>query len=297
MSSLPVSQLVLLFAAGSFYVAASIAGMLQLLASSSDFRRVIISAITCGAALLLAMLVLRAVEISAIPLTGVFESTVLLVLICSTSAIVLVRKIRGIWFGSVAAWLIFGIDIIAVALAVPASRPGAAAATPWAIIHGITMICAAAAAAFAAAAALLYLGGAAALKRKKLFKVLGKLPSLETLESICARGVIVSIALIAAGLGGGMAMAAANSGTLGIGIRQWLSDPKSVCVIGALIVLASAAMLRRRRVVGGKGLSLATLLAFFLLIWAVVGSTVFCGSRHDFRRPHSPGSRVGTPLS
>ena len=124
------------------------------------------------------MLVFRAAEIKAIPLTGLFESMIVLTIVFGLVYLFLSLAIRQVWFGSIMAWAILAMILLTGIVAKPASEPLAIAATPWAIVHGIMMVLSGASIAFATASALLYLLSNRKLKQKRLTQVLGRVPNL-----------------------------------------------------------------------------------------------------------------------
>ncbi len=137
---------------------------------------------------------------------------------------------------------------------------------------------------FATASALLYLLGSRKLKRKKLSEVLGRVPNIEKLEQMTLFGIEVGFVLLTFGLVSGIGMAAANSAALGIPAHAWLTDAKIVLVTVVWALLGIVLALRHLIKLRGKKVAYATLLAFFLIVFAIVGTTVFCGTKHDFAK-------------
>jgi hypothetical protein len=77
-------------------------------------------------------------------------------------------------------------------------------------------------------------------------------------------------------------MAAVNSAALGISAHAWLTDSKIVLIIVVWALLGIILALRHLITLKGKKMAYVTLLVFFLIVFAIVGTTVFCGTKHDF---------------
>jgi ABC-type uncharacterized transport system permease subunit len=210
------------------YLAASVIGILQLSAGGEKYKRLLSPLVCLAVILTTALLILRAVALKGIPLTGVFESMIVLALAFSLIYLFLSVTVRQIWFGSVMVWAILVIVVLAATVAEPAVEVHAAAGTGWAVAHGIAMILGGAAVTFAAASAFLYLLGRRKLKRKQILQVLGKVPNIEKLEQMNLLGIRVGLALIAVGLLSGLGLAVTGSEALGIAVQQWAADAKIV---------------------------------------------------------------------
>jgi ABC-type uncharacterized transport system permease subunit len=178
-------------------------------------------------------------------------------------------------------WVILGLIILAATVAEPASEAHIAASTPWAIVHGLSMILSGAAAMLATASATLYLFGRIKLKQKKVLQVLGKVPNLEKLERMNIFGLKACFVLMTFGFASGIGLAATSS-SLNMTASDWLTDPKIVLIaliwllLGFIMVLWHTVKLRE------KFIAYVTIVTFALILFAVVGTSVFCGSSHDF---------------
>jgi ABC-type uncharacterized transport system permease subunit len=189
--------------------------------------------------------------------------------------------LQQVWFGSVMVWVIFGLITLAASIAEPASEAHTEASTPWAIVHGFTMILSGAAAMLATASAVLYLLGRQKLKQKRVLQVLGKVPNLEKLERLNIFGLKTCFVLMTFGFASGIGLAATSS-SLNMTASDWLTDPKIVLIaliwllLGLIMILWHTVKLRK------KIIAYVTLVTFALILFAVVGTSVFCGSSHDF---------------
>ena len=136
------------------------------------------------------------------------------------------------------------------------------------------MALASAAAMLATASAVLYLYSRRKLKRKDLLGVLGKVPNIEKLERMNLFGVKSCFIMLTFGLVSGFGMS--------VSLGWMLTDPKIVLIeivwllLGAILVLWKTIKLKE------KTIAYMTLVAFALILFAVVGTSIFCGTRHKF---------------
>jgi len=237
-----------------------------------------------------ALLTLRGMSIHAVPLTGLFDSLIVLALVFGILYLLLKSRLEQVWFGSVMIWAMLGIVLVAALVAKPAARARELAGTPWAVAHASAMILATASTVFAAANSALYLLGSYRLKHKRLMYVLGRIPNMETLARMNRIGVRVGFALLTAGVVGGLGLAHLD----GTGIAQWLGDVKVICIILAWILLGTLVILDRLDVLQVKVLAYGTMVAFGLLLIATIGVTVAGATRHRFSQevPAGAGQRV-----
>ena len=260
------------------FLAAAIAGVLQLLDGGKKYKRFLPPLISLAVTLEAVILILRAVSLAAIPLTGLFESMIVLTVVFGLVYLLLSSAIRQVWFGSVMAWIIFAMILMAGTVAKPASEAHEVAATPWAIGHGIAMILGGASIMFATASAFLYLLGRGKLKRKEIIQVLGRVPNIEKLEHMNLFGARISFVLLTIGLISGLGLAS----VVGTGIAGWLADGKVVCIIAAWILLGMILLLNRMLLLKGKVRAYMTIVVFVLLLFAILGVTVLGVTQHNF---------------
>ncbi|MHC4356304.1 MAG: hypothetical protein ACYS0H_26675, partial [Planctomycetota bacterium] len=78
MLKLPLPELIIFACAIAAYFGAAVAGILQLLARGERFKRFPVPLVALAVTLEAVMLIFRAVEIKAVPLTGSFESMIVL---------------------------------------------------------------------------------------------------------------------------------------------------------------------------------------------------------------------------
>ncbi len=284
MLGLPMPEIVVFLLAVLIHLAAAIIGILQLLAGGQKYKRFLSPLISLAVALEAVVLIFRAVELKAIPLTGLFESMIVLTIVFGLIYLFVSIFIQQVWFGSVMAWVILTMILMAGIVAKPASEPHEVAATPWAIAHGIAMILGGASITFATANAFLSLLGSGKLKRKEVMQVLGKVPNIEKLERMTLFGLKAGFGLITIGLVIGLGLAVLKSTALGMNFLDWLTDAKIVLIIAVWVLLGIILMLRYKVALKGRTIAYMTMVAFILILFAIVGTTIFCGTTHDFTK-------------
>jgi ABC-type uncharacterized transport system permease subunit len=225
-----------------------------------------------------ALLSLRGVFIRAVPLTGPFESLIVLALVFGVLYLLLRSAVAQVWFGAMMVWAMLGMVLAAVFVARPAARPLEVAATPWAVAHATAMILASASVVFAAANSGLYLLGSYRLKHKGIMQVLGRIPNMETLTHMNGIGVRLGFVLLTVGVISGLGMAS----LAGPGMARWLADGKVICIILAWALLGAVLVLERFGLLRVKVRAYVTMVVFVLILTATIGVTVTGATRHKF---------------
>ena len=281
MFDLPLNEMVTFVIVVAISLAAALIGILQLLPGIEKSRRFLLPLVSLALVLEAVILIFRAVAIKAIPLTGLFESMIVLTIVFGLTYLFLSLAIQRIWFSSVMVWVILVLVVLTSIVAKPASQAHAAASTPWAIAHAIAMILAGAAAMLAMVSAVLYLFARRKLKQKNLLQVLGKVPNIEKLEQLNLFGLKACFVLMTLGLASGIGLAATTT-SLDMTVYDWLTDAKIVLIsfvwflLGTILVLWKTIRLRE------KTIACVTIVAFALILFAVVGTSIFCETGHDF---------------
>ncbi|MHC4326322.1 MAG: cytochrome c biogenesis protein CcsA [Planctomycetota bacterium] len=287
MFDLPLAEMAIFILVVVICVAAAVVGILQLLRRDEKLRRSLLALVSLAITLEAVILIFRAVAIKAVPLTGLFESMIVHTIVFGLTFLFLSIAIHRVWFASVMVWVMLLLVLMAGIVAEPASQAHAAASTPWAIAHAISMILGGASAMLATASAILYLFAERKLKQKDLLNILGKVPNIEKLERMNLLGLKSCFVLMTFGLASGIGLAA-TSASLNMTAIDWLTDAKIVLIsivwllLGIIMVLWKTVKLKKKTVAH------VTLIAFALILFAVVGTSVFCGTGHDF-----VGSDVG----
>ncbi len=119
-------------------------------------------------------------------------------------------------------------------------------------------------------------------------KVVGKIPNIEKLEHMNLFGLKACFVLMTFGLVSGIGMAVLKSDTLEISNYDWLTDSKIIIIAAAWILVGMILTFRHTLALKGKSIAQITMLAFFLILFAIIGASVFCGSAHDFGSNETP---------
>lgn len=286
--SVPEATLFVLVAA--VHLAAGVLAIVQVLRRRGRHTSLLAPLISVGVALEAILLGLRGVAIRAVPLTGLFESLIVLALVFGVLCLLLHLAVGQVWLGSVMVWVTLGMVLMAGFVADPASRPQAVAATPWAIAHATAMILAAASVMFAAVSSILYLLGSRQLKRKKITHVLGRIPNMEVLGHMNRVGLGVGFALLTVGFVSGLGLVS----LLGTSVVAWLTDGKVICIMAVWILLGVVLVLDRLSLLREKARAYVTIAAFALVLLAIMGVTVAGVTRHEFSLYSFPAAPVLT---
>ncbi len=281
MFDLPLPEMAVFILVVVICFAAAVVGVLQLLRQGEKLRCSLLALVSLAVTLEAVILIFRAIAIKAVPLTGLFESMIVLTIVFGLTYLFLSIAIHRVWFSSVMAWVMLLLVLMAGIVAEPASQAHAAASTPWAIAHAIAMILGGASAMLATASAVLYLFAERKLKQKNLLHVLGKVPNIEKLERMNLLGLKSCFVLMTFGLASGIGLAA-TSASLNMTAIDWLTDSKIVLIAIVWLLLGTIMVLLKTVKLKKKTIAHVTLVAFALILFAVVGTSVFCGTGHNF---------------
>lgn len=281
MLNLPPHEMIVFVLVVVLSLAAAVVGVLQLLPGGEKSRRFLLPFVSLTITLEAVILIFRAVAIKAVPLTGLFESMIILTIVFCLTYLFFSLAIQQVWFGSVMVWVMLVLVILTGIVAKPPSHAQAAASTPWAIAHAISMILSGAAAMLATASAVLYLFARRKLKQKNLFQVLGKVPNIEKLEQMNLFGLKACFVLMTFGLAGGIGLAAIST-SLNRTVLDWLTDAKIVLISVVWLLLGTILLLWKTIKLKERTIAYVTIVAFALILFAVVGTSVFCGTGHNF---------------
>ena len=266
------------------YLAAAIVGVVQLRVRSDKAKRLLVPLVALALTLETVIMVFRAVAIKSFPLTGSFESMIVLTVVFGLIYLFFSIPIRQVWFGSAMSWVLLAATLLSALVAKPASAANRAAVTPWAIAHGVVMILGGVAIMLASASGVLYLLCNRSLKQKKVVKLLGRMPSIEQLSRINEFGLKACFVLLSLGIASGVGLAVTLSSDLEMSLSDWIVDPKVVLLLGVWLLLGIMLSLRRIGVLGTKLRMYITMVAFAIILFAIVGTTIFCGTKHDFSK-------------
>lgn len=278
MLNLPEHELIIFAASAAAYLAAAVVGILQLRAGDKRCSPFLAPLATIAAILQTILLISRAAAIKAVPLTETFESLVVLTITFTLIYLFLSMHIRHIWFGSIMVWVICSLNLLAATVAQPPSAANEFASTPWAIAHAVAMILGGAALMLATTTATLYLFATRKLKQKEVTAILGKVPNIEKLEQINLLGLKSCFVLMTFGLATGAALAISQKMTA----LDLLTDSKIVLVTTVWLLVGLVLLLWRTVKLKKKTIAHVTIIASALILFAAVGTLLFCGTWHVF---------------
>lgn len=281
MFDLPFPEMAVFILVVVISLAAAVVGILQLFSRGEKLKRSLLALVALVVSLEAVILIFRAIAIKAVPLTGLFESMIVLTIVFGMIYLFLSIAIHRVWFSSIMVWVMLLLVLMSGIIAEPASQAHEAASTPWAIAHAIAMILGGASALLATASAVLYLFAERKLKQKKLLPVLGKVPNIEKLERMNLLGLKSCFVLMTFGLASGIGLAA-TSASLNMTVIDWLTDAKIVLITVVWLLLATIMVLWKAAKLKKKTIAHATIVAFALILFAVVGTSIFCGTGHNF---------------
>lgn len=293
MSQLPLPERILFWGILISSIASAILGHYRLVREGTRTRRLLIAFVAFMVSLAAALLVFRAVSIQAFPLTGVFESMMILLILLGITFLFLSAFLRHVWFASAMAWVFLAMVLLAALVARPASVLQEEAQTPWIIVHALSMILAGAMIVFSAAMAFLYLLSAHRLKRKQISALFGKMPNLEKLESLNLLGLQFSFVAMSFGLVSGIGLAMVKSASLHLTLQDWLTDSKIVMILLGWLLLLATLLLKYGLGFRAKAMARMTLVVCFFILFAFIGSTIFCKSGHNFGLRFVPARMEG----
>jgi ABC-type uncharacterized transport system permease subunit len=242
-----------------------------------------------AAATLLALLLVEAAEIRALPLTGLLHSLVGVTLLVAVAGLAADAMFRiplvslGVSVAGVAA-------LLAALVAAPASGPAREFTSKgWIGLHIACMLVAYAAFALGCLAGILFLFAETSLKRKRHLGLVESLPSLETLGDLQARALGVGFLLFTVGLVVGYQVRRVETAFA----TDWRMDPKVIWT--GLTWLAYLGVLVARQIPWFRGRRAAFLavLGFLFVLFTYFGART---GFHVFDAPPpaaSPSSRPG----
>jgi ABC-type uncharacterized transport system permease subunit len=108
------------------------------------------------------------------------------------------------------------------------------------------------------------------------------MPSIEKLQALNLLGLRLGFIAMTFGLISGIGLVAVSSLELGMTLADWLTDSKIVLIGVSWILLLCILLLRRLLAFSAKTVAQMTLVVCFLILFAFIGSKIFCKSDHVF---------------
>lgn len=300
MFQLPLAEQVIFWVVLLLGLATALVGILQL-RKGAAWNGLVMSHLMAMTLLLEAgLLIFRATAEGAIPLTGLFESLLVLTLVFGLTYLIFGVFIQQVWFSSIASWVILVLIVLTGLAAEPAGRMRDMVPQPWALAHGSAMALGSAMTMLGAAAAILYLVGHRRLKHGQFSKVLGVVPNLENLKRLNRWALRIAFVFFSLGLVTGIGMAGMLARREEIQVGQWLGDPR---LLGALAVWLMVGLLLLGEAVHLVQFRTAAILTLLILAVLILGLILRASMKgaHDFTRTikteqvsQTPDSRGGS---
>ena len=282
MMHLPTHEIVVFLTAMVFYGVAAVLATWQLRVPKEAVTRLVVGLVSMSVCLDCVVLIFRAVSIKAIPLTGLFESMLVLTIVLALLYVLMSIGLTQVWFSAVMTWSIFTLALLAALVAEPAAVPTKMAITPWTVFHAISMLLSSGALVFSTATASLYLLSDRMLKQKRVMSILGRVPNVAWLRLANKRSLLTCLVGMTLGLVSGIGLAIVASASMDMGWADWSKDPKIVLIAFSWLLLIVISSWHTWGGLTDKALAYATIVMLFFVIFAVVGVTFFCGTRHVF---------------
>lgn len=292
MLELPTIELVIFVSVIMLYLAAALVAVYQIRIGAKKNQTILTHFFALAVVGEAVILIFRALAIKVFPLTGLFESMIVLTLVLGLLYLVLGIVIQQVWFGSVMSWLILLMIVLTAFVAHPAAKPQEIASEPWALVHGLAMILGAAMILLAVVTAYVYLLGSRRLKKKQIAKVLGIIPNIQKLERINYSALKMAFIFFSIGLITGIVGITMKAESFGTNPVSWLIDSKIISIIMVWITLAIIIISHRLKFIKGKRIAYATIIMFIWILFAFVGVNLLCNTKHSFSAQDSPAKSI-----
>jgi len=282
MFELPTNELVLFLTVIGLYLIAAVIGYLQIIRVKQKNLPILTHIFALAVVLEAVILVLRAAELKSVPLTGLFESMIMLTGILGLVYLILGMFLRQVWFGSMMSWLLAVLILLTALIARPVSDAREIATEPWVLTHALAMILSAALILLAAVCGYIYLAGRARLKQKRIVKVLGMMPNLQKMERLNLWALWAAFVLITIGMISGTVGVWLKAEFLGTQPLVWLFDSKILAIFITWLLLLVVLIARHLNFIKERIVAYASLVILIWILFALVGATLFCATKHDF---------------
>jgi ABC-type transport system involved in cytochrome c biogenesis permease subunit len=220
----------------------------------------------------------RAVGESVCPLTTSYDSLLVLAWLLSVIYLSVHWYFPRVSIGLFALPLIIGLVALAASLGGDGRRELVGWARIWGPVHGAVLAIGAIAVIIGFVAGVMYLVQVRRLKAKYLPSELLDLPSLELLERINRHGITIAFPLLTVGLAIGLLLAVEQRRAGDVRIS--LFDPKVIFGLLVWVVFAFLLKVRSHPEYRGRKVALLTIMAFCLLLYAMVGVDLLMSSWH-----------------
>lgn len=217
----------------------------------------------CGFALHTVALVLRGQAVGRCPLTNPFEILTFVAWSAALFYLVIGSAYRVSFLGAFTAPLVLAISLFALLVTDDAPRARPATTTPWVEFHAAIAILAVGAFALGFVAGAMYLLQERQLKTRRLGPTFLEMPSIDRLDKINFRLIIMGFAMLTVGVVGGF---------VSYRIVGHTATTKIVWALGAWVVYAGLLAARLGWSLRGRRITVASMLSFVAILatfWSV----------------------------
>lgn len=264
----------LLSAACHAYAVAGVAYLVHLLRMKGKASLVGVVALAVGLGLHATAIVLRGRELLQSPLSGVGDGLSALAALLVLVYLVLDRVYRLPALGAFVTPLALTVTVSALLLPQTAPSAPAIASVPGLYAHVLVAFAAFALFALASGAAVLYLVQERQVKGKRFGFAFSRLPSLEVLDELNRRLVVLGFAALSVTIASGALFAKASWGA------YWSWEPKQVLSLVAWLIFGALIAARLSDGWRGKRVAVLTMLGLLVLLGSWVGLSAFPAGRH-----------------
>jgi len=215
------------------------------------------AAMLCGFVLHTAFLAMRGHQLTRCPLTNSFEMWVFVAWAAVLFYVLIGTAYRVSFLGAFTAPLVLAMSIYALVFADDAPRPRPAVTTAWVEFHAAIAVLAVGAFALGFVAGAMYLMQERQLKTRQLGPTFLQMPSIDRLDKINFRLIIMGFALLTLGMIGGF---------MSYRVVGYVPTPKLVWAIAAWVIYAGLLAARLAWSVRGRRITLVSMVSFALLI-------------------------------
>lgn len=211
----------------------------------------------CGFVLHTAFLAMRGHELARCPLTNPFETLAFIAWAAVVFYLLIGTAYRISFLGSFTAPLVLAISVFALVAASDVPQPRPSVSTPWVEFHAAIAILAVGAFALGFVAGAMYLMQERQLKTRQLGPAFLQMPSIDKLDKINFRLIIMGFVMLTVGVVGGF---------ISYRIVGHTGTPKIVWAVGAWIVYAGLLAARLVWSVRGRRITVASMVSFAVML-------------------------------
>jgi ABC-type transport system involved in cytochrome c biogenesis permease subunit len=256
-----------------FYAASCVLGILRLRKSSSSpvLQRFNSAGTMCGLAFHTVFLFARGHHLGHCPLTNAFETTVFITWAAALFYLLIGPSYQVSFLGEFTAPLVLAICLVAMLALKDAPRVEPLSRSPWVDFHAAIAILANGAFALAFVMGGMYLVQERQLKSRQLTSAFLLLPSIEQLDVINFRLLLLGFAMLTVGMIGGM---------ISYRIVGHWTTAKIVWAVGVWLIYGLVLLARRVWSLRGRKIALVSMMSFAFVLVTFWGVSLLSSLHH-----------------